>query len=71
MQNKNFKQTILQNVEMDTQTSFITNGDITIYPCNWEADITQIKEWGYAPSVDIEQGISNYHQWLRQENILA
>lgn len=38
MQNKNFKQTILQNVEMDTQTSFIANGDITIYPCNWEAD---------------------------------
>ena len=38
MQNKNFKQTILQNVEMDTQTSFIANGDIMIYPCNWEAD---------------------------------
>ena len=54
------------------QKTIIFNGKVRPGdPCNWEADITQIKEWGYAPSVDIEQGISNYYQWLRQENILA
>ena len=34
--NNNFKQNILQNVQMDTQTSFMANGDINIYPCSWE-----------------------------------
>ena len=36
MQNKNYKQNILQQVKMDTATSFMANGDINIYPCNWE-----------------------------------
>lgn len=38
MQAKEFKQKILQDVKMDTQTSFIANGDITIYPCQWESE---------------------------------
>ena len=38
MQTKEFKEQILQDVKMDTQTSFIANGDITIYPCEWEGD---------------------------------
>ena len=34
---KNFKkQLLLQNVKMETQTMFHTNGDINIYPCGWE-----------------------------------
>lgn len=34
----NFKQQILQNVQMDTQTTFMNNGDINIFPCLWEKD---------------------------------
>ena len=34
--NKNSKNQILQNVQMDTQTAFVANGDINIYPCPWE-----------------------------------
>ena len=34
----NYKQQILQDVRMDTQTSFVANGDINIYPCAWEQD---------------------------------
>ena len=38
-QNKKvYKQQILQDVRMDTQTSFVANGDINIYPCAWEQD---------------------------------
>ena len=32
MQTKESQKQILQDVKMDTQTSFIANGDITIYP---------------------------------------
>ena len=35
---KIFKQQILQNVQMDTQTTFMNNGDINIFPCIWEQD---------------------------------
>lgn len=34
----NYKQQILNNVQMDTQTAFMNNGDINIYPCAWETD---------------------------------
>ena len=37
-QKNNYKQQILQDVRMDTQTSFVANGDINIYPCAWEQD---------------------------------
>jgi hypothetical protein len=38
MNNKNFKLQILNDVQMDTQTTFVNNGDINIYPCMWEQD---------------------------------
>ena len=38
MNKQNFKQQILHNVQMDTQTTFMNNGDINIYPCVWEQD---------------------------------
>ena len=28
----------IDNVYMDTQTAFMANGNINIYPCAWEAD---------------------------------
>ena len=34
----NYKQQILHEVQMDTQTTFMNNGDIIIYPCSWEED---------------------------------
>ena len=36
--NNTYKQQILHNVQMDTQTTFMNNGDINIYPCQWERD---------------------------------
>ena len=36
--NNNYKQQILHDVQMDTQTTFMNNGDINIYPCVWEQD---------------------------------
>ena len=30
------KQIFLDNVRMDTQTAYLANGDISIYPCAWE-----------------------------------
>ena len=36
--NNSYKQQILQNVQMDTQTTFMNNGDINIFPCIWEQD---------------------------------
>ena len=38
--NNTYKQQILHDVQMDTQTTFMNNGDINIYPypCVWEED---------------------------------
>ena len=36
--NNTYKQQILHDVQMDTQTTFMNNGDINIYPCMWEQD---------------------------------
>ena len=36
--NNTYKQQILHDVQMDTQTTFMNNGDINIYPCVWEQD---------------------------------
>ena len=37
-ENNNNKLQILHDVQMDTQTAFMNNGDINIYPCSWEFD---------------------------------
>ena len=36
--NNSYKQQILHDVQMDTQTTFMNNGDINIFPCVWEQD---------------------------------
>jgi UDP-glucose 4-epimerase len=33
-------------------------------PLNWRADISQLKEMGYAQSVDLHDGLSNYFLWI-------
>lgn len=35
-------------------------------PLNWEADISLLKRMGYSKSTDLEQGIRNYIQWLKE-----
>lgn len=40
-------------------------------PINWEADITELKEWGYTQSVSIEQGVNRYIAWVENEKRLA
>ena len=44
--NNSCKQQILHNVHMDTQTTFMNNGDINIYPCIWEQDKTPVTAVG-------------------------
>ena len=36
--NNSYKQQIMHDVQMDTQTTFMNNGDINIFPCVWEQD---------------------------------
>jgi dTDP-glucose 4,6-dehydratase/UDP-glucose 4-epimerase len=38
-------------------------------PINWEADVSMIKSWGYAPSVELREGIMLYINWLKKNNL--
>lgn len=38
-------------------------------PLNWRADISRIKALGYAPTVSIEDGISDYYNWVMKVNL--
>ena len=40
------KQIFVKDVRMDTQTAFMANGDITIYPCGWEHEQAPITAGG-------------------------
>ena len=42
------KEYFLQDVRMDTQTAFLANGNINIYPCAWEAEKAPITPDGRA-----------------------
>lgn len=33
-------------------------------PINWEADISVIKSWGYQPSIELEEGVTKYIDWV-------
>ena len=46
--NNSYKQQILHNVQMDTQTTFMNNGDINIFPCLWEQDKAPVTAEGKA-----------------------
>lgn len=35
-------------------------------PINWESDVRIIKSWGYNRTVDLETGVKNYIQWIRE-----
>lgn len=34
-------------------------------PINWEADITELKKWGYIQQVPLEDGVHKYIEWLK------
>lgn len=34
-------------------------------PIDWEADISVIKNWGYEPSVELEEGVKKYISWVK------
>lgn len=36
-------------------------------PINWEADITELKKWGYEPSVSLNEGIKQYISWVENQ----
>ena len=42
------KNIFIENVYMDTQTAFLANGNINIYPCAWESDKIPITTDGAA-----------------------
>lgn len=35
-------------------------------PINWEADISIIRQWGYEPCVELEDGVRSYIEWVRK-----
>ena len=42
------KPIFIENVYMDTQTAFLANGNINIYPCAWESDKAPVTTDGTA-----------------------
>ena len=40
------KQVFVKDVQMDTQTAFMANGNINIYPCGWETEQAPITVGG-------------------------
>ena len=55
-ENNSYKQQILHDVQMDTQTTFMNNGDINIYPCSWEQDKAPVTAEG-KPLVRYRAGV--------------
>lgn len=59
------KQIFIEDVQMDTQTAFMPNGSINIYPCAWEEEKAPITLEGLASykariTVD-ERGCTRVH----------
>lgn len=36
-------------------------------PIYWQADIADLKAWGYEPVVSLEEGVKNYIEWVERE----
>ena len=71
--NNSYKQQILHDVQMDTQTTFMNNGDINIFPCLWEQDKAPVTAEGkslvrYRAGVMVEEDgrtrMKRYHDGL-------
>ena len=55
--NNSYKQQILNDVQMDTQTTFMNNGDINIHVCPWEQDKAPVTVEG-KPIVRYRAGVT-------------
>ena len=55
-EDNSYKQQILHDVQMDTQTTIMNNGDINIYPCSWEFDKAPVTAEG-KPLVRYRAGV--------------
>ncbi len=42
-----------------------TNEQLEGYPLNWCADISRLKDLGFAPKIKLEQGLDLYANWLK------
>ena len=63
-------QTLAESVltALNLNISLEFNGERTLgSPCNWQADIGQIKALNFNPQVPLEQGIEVFSQWCRAE----
>ena len=70
MKNQSYKQQILHDVQMDTQTTFMNNGDINIFPCVWEKDKAPVNADGkglvrYRAGVIVEEDGRTYMKRYR------
>jgi dTDP-glucose 4,6-dehydratase/UDP-glucose 4-epimerase len=51
-----------------TNFEFEFNNEVRLGdPLNWCADISKMKDWGYEPSIYLEEGISRYIHWLKND----
>lgn len=55
-----YKQKICSNKAV-LYSGSVRTGD----PTRWQADISKIIEWGYTPTVTLENGIERYVEWIR------
>ena len=55
-ENDSYQLQILHDVQMETQTTFMSNGDISIYPCSWEKDKAPVTAEG-KPLVRYRAGV--------------
>ena len=56
-ENNSYKQQILNDVQMDTQTTFMNNGNISIHVCPWEQDKAPVTADG-KPLVRYRAGVT-------------
>ncbi len=62
------KQLLLQNVQMDSNVSYMINGDIYIYPCPWEHEkqVTDGKRIRYEGGIEVDaDGRTRVKRWNR------
>ncbi len=53
---------------LDKKTEIVFSGKAKIGdPNNWQADISQLKNLGFIPQIDLKTGLEKYIQWLKEK----
>ena len=67
----NGKQITIAKVAETVQQIWVTNKNICFNgeerkgdPINWEANIDNIRQWGYQPTVELKEGVEKYIAWV-------